>query len=277
MSDEKLRELEQRFREDPSDLGRALDLARERARVGQGVSATRWEKTDGAWNWFASVGRREVVVGSGSSRFDEGAATVTHADFLRGEHQNQVLSEHGPEVLVAMLEAVLRAPEIYASANAEIAKRQRHLARVPVDTTLAAAPLVEGAVWWAGTQRLVVSSDTHDLEVGPARPDGQPVTLVAHGTGARRPVPACRSVCAAVGIADRFYVVRGDGYCVIEPTGEVHVPADASLFGSALRLDRVSRLGDAAVFGYWWFDRNDGEPGLLKYEHGLGFVARCDR
>ena len=81
---------------------------------------------------------------------------------------------------------------------------------------------------------------------------------------------------AAVGIGDRFYVAT-DSYLVVEPTGEVIRPPDAGLFGSELRLDRVARLGDAAVFSYWWYDREQGAPGLLRYEHGKGFVARCER
>ena len=275
MSDERLRQLERRLRAEPGDVALALELANERVRLGLRRPATSWEREEGGRNYFASVGPRQVVVGErGSSPFDEAAGSVSHAAFLQGQYQDTVLRNLGPEVLAEMLEAALRAPELFAAENAELVRRQRHLAAIPYDPGLAGAARVEGPVWWAGTLRLTVPGETLTLEVAHDR--GQySAALVEHGTGRRLPLPSL-GLRAAVGIGDRFYVAT-DSYLVVEPTGEVIRPPDAGLFGSELRLDRVARLGDAAVFSYWWFDREQGAPGLLRYEHGKGFVARCER
>jgi hypothetical protein len=249
---------------------------------------TSWRKgkvQDAHWTdidlTFGHIIIRNWIEG-GRSRFE---VKCTHEEFLKGELQSTIESDFGKEVLKEIIAAVKEAPSHppFQEEKEKMLIRKFFIESIPKANNLRGLDKSEYTINGMdnlGTVKTGLKSNKVTLY------DTKTETYLKDAKGKKVPVQLKGILQSVVHLADFFYIVHTDNFCVISPEGEIvfdtysyklapNLPLNYQnrLFNYFFSFRNVYRFKDIIFVKYYW-DMNLYKPGLIRYELRKGFTGR---
>ena len=241
---------------------------------------TSWETKDGKRTSYVHVETYKVIVGEhyGSGHIDN-AGTCTHAEFLKGRYQDEILAAFGRTTLNEVIAAVENAdknPHFKATKD-RVDRNLAYIMAVPEAPELERihrhSETENGYFQYGNAGGYKTELESTNVTLFVESRDG----FIADATGRRHPFQLKGHCSAVVERLDHFFLIHSDHFAEIGPDGNILFdtrsgPTEA-IFGDDLRLKNCYRNEDTIFVAYWWFGGMHPD-GLLRYESGAGFTGR---
>ncbi|MBN2089871.1 hypothetical protein JW964_09660 [candidate division KSB1 bacterium] len=243
---------------------------------------TSWSKTEGKRTDYIHIQFDMVVVGNHSGTgLSDNPGACSHAEFLAGKYQDDILKHFGQPVLAEVIEAVLQSnenPEFKAKWQ-RINQIKKLIQEIPIDESLKDLhrhpETMSGSDAYGnrGNYLSYIESDTTSLTY-----EMSTGTLENKQTGEKIAINFSNNVTYCVELHDYYFFTSNDNFSVMSPQGQIifstELPYNKAVFGRELRIQQVFRHQDIIFFLYYSMNSDIFPKGLIRYELDKGLTAR---